>query len=200
MRRTVLLVLFAFVPVTLPLPGSEAKVLEIRERYRAISQKIEHEELLHHEIVFKTLVPGIGLQFTTMRCYYEFLQDGETGEVLESPLIKVTLDYMIAASVSFYIEYVFDEAEEVIFYYLRAEGAECGERRFYFDDEKLIKVKSNSLGEACNEGDAGYIYEEYEKTKQFNAEDYARGKQIVKKAAAYTAFFHEMGKVEQVDK
>ena len=107
---------------------------------------------------------------------------------------------MIAASVSIYIEYVFDEAEELIFYYLKAEGSECGEKRFYFDKEKLIKVKINSLGEECIEGGAGYIYEDYERMKDFSIEDYAKAKKIVKKAKAYTAFFDEMEKVEKSDK
>jgi hypothetical protein len=200
MKKLTCIVLLVSLMGIMPVHGSEAKIKEIRDRYNAISENIEQEELLHHEIAFKTLVPGIGFQVTHMRFYYEFLQDGETGEILESPLIKVTLDYMIAASVSMYIEYVFNEAEELIFYYLKAGGSECGEKRFYFDKEKLIKVKISSLGEECIESGAGYIYEDYERTTDFGIEDYARAKKIVKKAKAYTAFFDEMGKIEQSDK
>lgn len=186
------------VPVSLL--SSEADIKEIRERYNVVSKDIEREDLLHHEIAFRTLVPGIGFQHTTMRFYYEFLQDGETGEILESPLIKLTLDYMIAASVSFYVEYLFDEQEEVIFYYLRAEGYECGEKRFYFNGEKLIKMKINALGEEYIESDAGYIYEAYEKTGDFGPEDHAKAQEIVKRAREYVAFFDEMQRMEQLDK
>ncbi len=200
MKRILFLSLFVPLLGFFPVFGSEAKVQEIRNRYNAISEKIEQEELLHHEISFKTLVPGIGFQFTTIRFYYEFLQDDETGETLESPLIKITLDYMIAASVSFYIEYLFNDAEELIFHYLKAEGLECGEKRFYFDQEKLIKIKISSLGEECVESEAGYIYEDYERTKDFSVEDYVKAKKIVKKAQSYSEFFDEMEKIEQSDK
>lgn len=200
MKRILCLVVLVPLMGAFPLSGSESKIKEIRNRYHAINEKMEQEELLHHEIAFKTLVPGIGFQFTTVRFYYEFLQDDETGETLESPLIKVTLDYMIAASVSIYIEYVFNDAEELIFHYLKAEGMECGEKRFYFDQEKLIKVKVNSLGEECIESGAGYIYEDYERTKDFSIEDYAKAKKIVKKARGYTEFFDEMQMIEQSDK
>lgn len=200
MKAIFCLTLLVLLAVTNTLGGSPAKVKEIRERYNAVSELIEHEELLCHEIAFKTLVPGIGFQFTNMRFYYEFLQNGETGEILESPLVKVTLDYMIAASVSIYIEYVFNEAEGVVFYYLRAEGAECGEKRFYFDKEKLVKIKINSLGDKCIESEAGYIYENYERSKDFNTEDYSKAKQIVKKAKAYSSFFDEMENIEKSDK
>jgi hypothetical protein len=198
MKKVCCPLLFVLLTV-LPVFGSEAKIKEIRERYRTVSEKIDHEELLRHEIIFKTLVPGIGFQVTTMHFYYEFLQDGETGEILQSPLIKVTLDYSIAASVSFYIEYLFDETEEVTFYYLRAEGAECGEERFYFDNEKLVKVKISPL-EDCMENGAGYLYEEYERSGGFSTEDHAKAKKIVRKAQEHTQFFDEMGRIEQLEK
>jgi hypothetical protein len=200
MKRNISLSLLIMLTGCFPLSSSEAKIQEIRERYNAIAIGIEHEGLLHHEIAFKTMVPGIGLQFTTIRFFYEFLQEGETGEILRSPLIKMTLDYMIAASVSIYIEYFFNEAEEVIFYYLRAEGYECGEKRFYFDNEKLIKVKTNSLGEECIESNAGYVFEDYESTQDFSIEDYAKAKEIVKKAQKYVKFFDEMQRIEKLDK
>jgi hypothetical protein len=199
MKRTLFLTLL--IPLlVLPVSGSETKIKEIRDRYNEISVKIEHEELLHHEIAFKTLVPGIGLQFTTMRFFYEFLQDGETGEILKSSLIKITFDYMIAASVGLYVEYLFNDAEEVIFYYLRAEGQECGEKRFYFDNEKPVKVKINSLGEKCIEDNAGYIFENYDRTSDFSTEDYAKAKQIVDRAQEYVMFFSKMQKIEKLDK
>ncbi len=200
MKRAVTVILVALFIFPLSLPGSEAAIKEIRERYNAVSEDIEHEDLLHHEIAFRTLVPGIGFQHTTMRFYYEFLQDGETGEILESPLIKLTFDYMIAASVHLYGEYLFDEGEHVIFYYHRAEGYECGEERVYFEEEKLIKVKTNPLGEECIESDAGYIYPAYEKAEDFSAEDHAKAKKIVKKAHTYVSFFDEMQAIEQLDK
>lgn len=190
---------FVLLVVMSTLGGSPAKIKEIRERYNAVSELIEHEELLCHEIVFKTLVPGIGYQFTNTRFYYEFLQNGETGEILESPLIKITMDYSIAASVHFYIEYLFDESENVVFYFLKAQGAECGEQRFYFDEGKLIKVKCNPLDE-CDESEAGYIYKEYERTADFSIEDHARAKKLINKAREYVAFFDEMGKIEGLDK
>ena len=200
MRRYFCFILIWFLLLSTIVFSQDSRIEEIRERSTFISESIENDELLIHMMNLRTLVPGIGFQNTNILFYYEFLQDDETNEVLEPPLVKITIDYMIAASVGIYIEYLFDAKEKLIFHYYRAEGYECGERRYYFDKEKLIKIKSNPLEEECVDSDLTIEYEYYERSGNFSNNDLKEADRIVKKAHGYKEMFDHIVEIEQLDK
>jgi hypothetical protein len=179
--------------------SEDLRIENIRERSFSISKSIENDEVLYHTMNLTTLVPGIGYQNTNILFYYEFFQEEETIEVYES-LAKITIDYNIAASAMFYIEYLFDEKEQLIFHYYRAGGYECGERRHYFDKEKLIKAKSNPLVEDCVDSEFTTEYEYYERMENFTEEDLENGQKIMKKAKEYKKMFEHIVEIEQLDK
>jgi hypothetical protein len=172
-----------------------SKIKEIRQIYNDISEAIENEEIIMHELNLTSLEPGIGYTYSTIRMYYYFMQDDETGDVLDPPLTKVTANTSIAASLDIYMEYVFDAKEKLIFYYLKVEGYECGEERYYFNNQNVIKIKSNPL-EECIDSDISHVFDTYEKDDNFTQEEKETTKRILSEAQNMKKLFKQLMRVE----
>jgi hypothetical protein len=120
-----------------PNTGAEIKkaIQRIRKIFKAKDAGLLIETKLH------LMVPGIGPQTKIFR-FYVVDRDFEEEEEprVEHFLRKVTVDYMIAASVSVHEEYLYDNQGELIFQFSDLQGAECSQKRTYYQAGKPFEI------------------------------------------------------------
>jgi len=175
--------------------SADQRIDKIRELYQSIQELDCGESCAHfkHKIVYHTMMPAIGLQTTIVQFFYYSGQlDPETDPyLLTHELKKVKVTYNIAASVDYTIEYLYDEHDDLVFYYWKEETAvEQGEKRFYFHNNKLIKV---IMDYRTWEGDSI----KYTDTSHFKAEDRKTAESLIQKALDYKKLFEMLITVEQ---
>ena len=80
-----------------------------------------------------------------------------------------------------YKEMLFDEKGNLLFYYVKSTGYDCSEKRFYFNKNKLIKIKFNPIiHEQCSNEEEFPSFARY--TNNLTKEDLDWEKWIIKKA------------------
>lgn len=196
---------FAFLLLQLTAFAQEDKINWIRQEYNRIATHITEGEkssfsdanIGRHKLQLQTIVPAIGIQNTTVAFYYYSVDTCE-GEYLDF-LAKVVVTFSIAASSEFYIEYVYNKKEALIFSFLKANGMTCGEQRFYLSDNKLIKIKSNA-GKNCLEDEFTEVFKDYERNNNFTLEDQKKFNEVLRKGNEYATIFHALIKCDNLEK
>ncbi|MCF6242914.1 MAG: hypothetical protein L3J74_16420 [Bacteroidales bacterium] len=143
-----------------------------------------------------TMQAAIGLQTTKIEFRYTAFQSNpeEAPYGLEYSLAKINVWYNISDGMEYYIEYLFDENQNLIFYYRRAIGKwENYQYRYYFNEGKLIKVIIKSINEMGLKLD-------YTDTGNFKTKDIEYAKKCFSNAKEYIDFFHIMTDIEYLDK
>jgi hypothetical protein len=122
--------------------------------YPQFPEKFVVESLLGREI---------GLVSTTLTIYFE---DRIRNEIDEGPIHNIVIRKVIIKENSncfVYTEYVFSYGGDLIFYYRKDPYSRC-EQRFYFWNDKLIKVIANEIDEEGNKINTDNIEKNYEST------------------------------------
>jgi hypothetical protein len=115
-------------------------------------------------------------------------------------LYYVTVEYNIAASVKYHIEYLYNDKAELIFcFYQEVTGYDnlYKEIRFYFDSNKLIKYsdKEFMLNEDMSQGS---IQKQEELTEKFSKEVLSSAASYIKNASRYLESFKNLTELETV--
>ncbi len=190
MKTAVIFLLFLFQLVNIT--AQESALKKIKDLY----YKANADNYQSHMVSLNTMRAAIGLQTTKINFYYESEQANpdESSYKLDYHLVKIVVSYNVAASMDYRIEYLFDENENLVFYFRKAEGMwENSTLRYYLDKNELIKVDSksiNELGESVG----------YTSLKNFKQADINIIKQYIEKSKKYLAFFNQMIEIESFDK
>lgn len=149
-----------------------------------------------HKLNMNTIQAAIGLQSTDIIFFYDSWQSDpeESPYKLDYRVVKIEVSYNIAASMDYKIEYLFDENENLVFYFRKAVGMwENSSLRYYLEKNKLIKIISKNINENGEN-------EDYTNSKKFKKSDIDFAKQYIQKSKKYLAFFNEMIMIEKLDK
>jgi hypothetical protein len=168
------------------------KIEEIRKTYNTISSQIENKELAYHEMILNEVIPGTGEKTTHIKFYYKemYNEDGNSSHSLS----KVIVTYNVAASIDFYLEYVFNQNQKLIFHYSKATGYECIESRYYFSNEDLIKMVSQNPKSGCIDED--YTKVDSSLTENFGDLYLKQSKAAKLKAKGYLNIFSTIKKID----
>ncbi len=179
---------------TINIHAQEDAIAKIRERYAQVNE--EDAGYQTHSVELNTMQAAIGLQTTKIAFRYMAFQSNpeEDPAKLEYTLAKISVSYNISDGMEYHIEYLFDENQNLIFYFRKAEGEwENYQYRYYFNKGKLIKVIIKSINEMGLKLD-------YSDTKNFKSKDIEYAKSCFLKAKEYIDFFHMMTDIEYIDK
>lgn len=138
--------------LTSTLFSQEETVKEIRKIYIDYNKKIEDAKnegvnYLPTKIEVSTIQnrPALGpVSFNITYFYDEHTNIDENYDVMKNwAIIRKVIYKEGMPSYTDYKEILFDENGNLIFFYSKLSGYTCGEKRFYFDKNKLVKVKFN---------------------------------------------------------
>ena len=129
--------------------AQEASITKIRESYEQVQERIAEDYYTPIVATYAINRAVIGTTFTTVKIYRNNME-AETYDDVNNPgeyivkriLYYVTVEYNIAASVKYHIEYLYNDKAELIFcFYQEVSGYDnlFKEIRFYYDSNKLIK-------------------------------------------------------------
>jgi len=185
---------FLLLIFTLNISAQEDVIKKIRARYAEVND--ENDFYQTRILQLNTMQAAIGLQTTTIEYLYRYEQ--EDPEVDPYKLVygvaKISIDYNISDGMRYHIEYLFDDNQNLIFYYKKAEGQwENYQYRYYFDKGKLIKVIIKSINEMGLKLD-------YTNTANFKEKDLKYAADCIAKAKEYKNFFDTMTDIEFLDK
>lgn len=167
-------------------------------KIRALYAQVNNEDAGYetHRVELNTMQAAIGLQTTKIEFRYLAFQSNpeEDPTKLEYHVAKISVSYNISGGMEYHIEYLFDDYENLVFYYKKAEGAwENYEYRYYFKDASLIKVIIKSVNETGLKLD-------YTDTQKFKDKDLKYAKDCRQKAKKYLLFFSNLTSIEYLDK
>jgi hypothetical protein len=135
--------------------GTERQVAVIRLRYQEVNDKIgqglkEKVAGFHYALV---TIGGakdgmqwhaVGNMETSIEFYFDCEPgfDAECGADPRKMLVKIVVNYRAAADLASHAEYVFNNADELVFAYTteRLEAGKTQERRLYFAGGRLIRI------------------------------------------------------------
>jgi len=168
------------------------RIENIRKLYKKAGE-LECEtgcEQFSNKIILNTMVPGIGLQTTVISFTYTSIQKAPEDDpyLLAYILHKVTVTYNIAASEKYRLEYLYDEKEEPVFYYWKRERPldnTIDEKRYYFQDQKLIMAKVDMRSPSPEKGS-------YSVTAGFQKGDIHSASTAVSQAKQYRSLFKKI--------
>lgn len=180
-------------------------MIKIRDRYAEIQKWISDEFLTPAVVTTSVNRPAIGPQNTTINFYWNNMSsesyegDGED-YVVNRVLYFVTVEYNIAASVNYHIEYLYNDKAELIFcFYQEATSYDTKfiEIRYYYDCSKLIKhsYKEYMLKEDMTMGD---LLEQKEISEKFSKEILTQATEYTSIAARYLESFNSLLELESV--
>jgi hypothetical protein len=177
--------------------GQSQKIDEIRNLYNKTGQEIAAGQFMQHQMHLESLIPGIGEKRTQVHFYYSLVQEEKPdGDEVSYPLLaKITLEYSLAASASYYSEFLFNQ--DLVFYYSEADGYECRETRFYLDKDSPVKIKVNRSNEDCVADTDQKKALAFERLTDFTDEDLANIKGVIAKAAEYSAIFAGLTRLDR---
>ena len=141
-------------------------IMKIRELYSEAQTQIKEQQdgdlpLDFYHLMIEQNLPGIGPQTMDLKFYFylSYDENEESGEGDYSQKVYlVQRSYNVAASLNIYEEFLFYD-DGICFFFRKTEGYECGEERFYFDEnQKILKLKLNP---ANNCADAQTVYPDY---------------------------------------
>ena len=177
-------------------------IQNIRKIYNDIKTKIETDSengvIEINQVNFSRMMAAVGLCNTEVNFYgYEKIPMEE--EYLgwqvdgERVLQFITVHYNIAAP-EIYIEYLFDpDSQQLIFFYSKDETS-SKEYRYYYKDDKLIKLITNSIPADDVETN------KKEKTENFNKVELDLADKAVKKAKEYKTMYSQLYALEKLEK
>jgi hypothetical protein len=213
--KTLISALIIFTAFVVNIYPQSNDIQNIIEYCRDLDSRIEFEGgYLVHSARLETNRRAIGIQYTNVKYYYSYPGDSviETENEVKflyiyKPPLKVTVEYNIAASQNIFIEYYFGTEGNLIFYYMLTKGVyTCGEEKYFFKNDELLKVTSEPI-ENCVDKDGTPLidftsgkYKSYEKDKDFTRHDLFLAGNILKKARKYLKMFDELVKLEEIDK
>lgn len=181
--------------------AQESKAEAILDLRDEIDSDIEFEVLRHASLNIFMSHPGVGDQMTSVAFYFSLPPFNEESHPRESPrLAKVQAHYFVAASVEYTIEYFFDEAGSLVLHSYNAKGYECGEKRYFFDDERLFRIESEPLEEDCVESEETTMYPELEIEHDFSQADLEAVGKIRLNVQEYKKVFALLFEVERLEK
>ena len=213
--KTLVSVIFIFTAFVINIYPQSKDIQNIVEYCEDLDSRLNTDgAYLVHTVKFETNRRAIGIQHTDVKFYYSHPNDSviETENEIKflyiyKPPLKVTVEYNIAASQNIFIEYYFGNEGNLILYYMLTKGAyTCGEEKYFFKNNELLKVTSEPI-ENCVDKDGTPLvdftsgkYKSYEKDKNFTRHDLFLAGNIQKKAKKYLKMFDELVKFEQIDK
>jgi hypothetical protein len=196
-----LALLLAMICLFIPdVQASQGQIKKIKKIYYQTKKDIEDGNLLIHSLSLRTMIPGIGGQTTKVNFYYLSVQKEESIEMLPPVLRKITSEYSVAASVTFKFEYVFDKSSDLVFFFKKVDGYECGEERYYFSKSKPVKIKIDPGKSDCIGDEATKNFKALDKTGVFTAAQLKNAKAISDKSKKYKNIFDALVKFEQIEK
>lgn len=153
------LILVLFV---LPLSAQSDAVKKIRTKYyetAAYIQSMKDGEKMnyHFSLTADHVLPGTGSQTQQIDFYFKSTEADEEGNY-EYILLQVNRSYNISASYRVYEEFLFDD-NNLVFYFERVTGVECGEKRMYFEHDRIVDLQTKTLPD-CDEETQMYTGEE----------------------------------------
>lgn len=193
------LTLFLLIPLTfLIINGDRSygdkRIDKIKDLYDQAKQlEMDGEKQFYHEVTINTMQAAIGLQTTKIRFIYKSWQADPKKDpyLLNHQLLKVIVRYNISASVDYLIEYLYDKKGNLVFYFWQEKTSEIQEKRYYFENQKLIQVIMDSKR---NQGNPL----KYTSKKSFKKEDLQNAKLVSKKAKEYMKLFRNLLQIEQI--
>ncbi len=164
----------------------------IRARYEWAEAQEKEGALESIRTEIQTTKPAIGPQRRELRFSFSS-EHGEKGATHE--LVRVSVDYHVAASVQVHLEYLFAPDGKLVFHYRKATGMECGERRYYLQAGQLIRLRSSGAGECLEDASR---YPNVDKGSSFSQEEQKETASLLKEAAVYRAGFAQFLKLDEM--
>ncbi|MCD4793151.1 MAG: hypothetical protein K8R54_07965 [Bacteroidales bacterium] len=186
--------LFSFILIlmlNISLFAQDDIIEEIKGQYYSISEN----EYNHHDLTMNYILPAVGETTKTIRFYHVSEQaDPERDPYdLDFTLLKVKVKFNVSASSFFTYEYLYNNKEQLIFYFENAEGIYGNyQKRYYYNNEKLIKCIVKGSDEDGGSHD-------YTRSNNFSQSDLKNSKSGIKKAADYAVLFKEFKLINEVD-
>ncbi len=185
---------FLILILAINLQAQEETVKKIRERYAQVND--EDAGYQTHFLELNTMQAAIGLQTTKIAFrYIAFQSDPEEDPYKQDYILaKISIDYNISDGMKYHTEYLFDDNQNLIFYYRKAVGKwENYQYRYYFNKGKLIKVIIKSINEMGLKLD-------YTDTDNFKSKDLNYATECRLNAKKYLDFFRQITDIEYIDK
>jgi len=174
--------------------AQEESIQKIKERYAAVNSKNAGYQT--HTLELNTMQAAIGLQTTKINFRYLAFQPDPEDEPSkwEYSLAKTTVTYNISDEMKYRTEYLFDKNQQLVFYSKKAIGKwENYEYRYYFDNQKLLKVIISGINEMG-------LKINYTNTKNFKEKDLNYANKCLLNAEKYLSFFELLPEIEYLDK
>ncbi len=190
MRTILSLLLLVF---ALNLLAQNDKIKAIKDLYYSINNDMPFQT---RTVSMNTMHAAIGMQTTNIKFWFLSEQTDPEEDPYETTYtpVKVQVNYNIAAGMNYTIEYLLNEKGELVFYFKQAKGEwENYTYRYYFDQNKLIKVMIKSINETGLKID-------YTDTANFKEKDLEYAKECIENAKQYVDFFDIMTNIEYLDK
>jgi hypothetical protein len=199
-----LILCFLFVSSLIILNAQEEIVTKIRKSYTDFNQQLENYkaeglDYMPAKYEIKTIQnrPALGpvdIRFTYF--FDEFTNENEEdlGKRNTKGFLRKVVYSESMPSFTDYREFFFDEKGSLLFYYSKLTGYTCGEKRFYFDKGKLIKVKFNPIeAKDCEDKLPDFTHN----TGKLTKDDMDWEKWIIKVAGNHTKAFLNMFELSQ---
>jgi hypothetical protein len=172
--------------------AQEEVVKKIRQTYIDYNKQItdsETEELNYLVPKFKINNvqnrPALGPVNISITYYYDEYSNAEEAEsyaeIKNWTILRKVVFTEGMPSYTYYKEMFYDEKGNLLFYYIKSTGYECSEQRFYFDKDKLIKIKFNPItDEQCSNEEEFPTFTRY--AGELTKDDLSWEKWIIEKA------------------
>jgi hypothetical protein len=191
MYRVILLsILFIF--STIKISSQEEIVKKIRQTYIEYNKQLAESEKEGLDFYPPRFTinnvqnrPALGPVTISITYFYDEHSNAEEAEGYADLKNWVILRKVIYTegmpSYTEYKETLFDEKGNLLFHYIKSTGYECGEKRFYFNKDKLIKIKVNPItDEQCSNEEDFPVYTKY--AEKFTKDDLRWEKWVLNKA------------------
>ncbi|MFN8258217.1 MAG: hypothetical protein U0W24_21190 [Bacteroidales bacterium] len=136
------------------LHAQEEIITKIRKVYNEYNSKLEADkasgmEFLPNRYEIKNIQNRPGLGPVNVNINY-FFDETTTGNFADentetTSTLRKVVTIQSAPSFNDYTEFFYSENGQLLFCYSKLTGYFCGEKRFYFDKGKMIKIKFNAL-------------------------------------------------------
>ncbi|MBN2497677.1 MAG: hypothetical protein JXR96_23995 [Deltaproteobacteria bacterium] len=174
-------------------PARSAGELEtIKQRYDQASQ-LEKEPGAQHLVSFHTMLPAVGLQETQVR--FVFISEQAHPErdpyELKHELVKVGVQYNVAASAQFRIEYLYDSRGELVFFFEEEESAEGSRasRIYYRAGKPFRRIQDSRSGDGKPSREV---------TEKLTPGQRRKAKEALARARQYREHFRQLLALEQL--
>lgn len=205
MKKKIILAIL-LVNSLLLLIGQEEAVTKIRKVYTEYNKQIDDylaEDLdfmpARYEVKTTQNRPALGPVQMNFTYYFDEITkenvEGEEYDPNSEAILRKVVYTESMPSFNDYREFFYDEKGQLLFYYSKLTGYTCGEKRFYFDKGKLIKVKFNPItGANC---DDEKFPDFTRSTGKFTQDDLDFERWILKVDDSHTKAFLNMFEVSQ---